>query len=105
LNYRERLDIIADILGVANPRAKKTKIMYQANLSYKILLKYLGELIEASLLEFENEQQFYMLTQKGQDFLQVYEKYSRTNKSIEPYLDNIRTTKKRLEDLCSSNQL
>jgi predicted transcriptional regulator len=51
--YRDRLAIIADILEVANRSVKKTQIMYQANLSYKVLQKYLTELSEATLLEFQ----------------------------------------------------
>jgi predicted transcriptional regulator len=40
MNYRDKLDIIADILTVASRNAKRTQIMYQANLSYKVLCDY-----------------------------------------------------------------
>ena len=43
-NYRGKLDIIADILRVVSGNAKKTQIMYQANLSYRVLQKYLAEI-------------------------------------------------------------
>lgn len=43
MGYRSRYEIIADMLNVVSGRAKKTKIMYQANLSYKLLQKYLAE--------------------------------------------------------------
>ena len=64
-NYRDRLDIIADILNVVSREAKKTQIMYQANLSYKVLQRYLNEIVQAALVRFETGSQSYMLTFKG----------------------------------------
>jgi predicted transcriptional regulator len=55
MNYRSKLDIIADILVVARNDAKRTQIMYQANLSYKVLVKYLDEVVDSSLISFEHE--------------------------------------------------
>ena len=66
-SYRGKLDIIADILRVAMGNAKKTQIMYQANLSYKVLQKYLAEIIEASLISFEDEKRCYILTAKDKN--------------------------------------
>ena len=101
-NYRSRLDIIADILQVVSQNAKKTQIMYQANLSYKVLQRYLGDITSASLINFETEEQCYVLTQKGQDFLQAYKDYAKTNKSIEKHLNDVDNKKKSLEELCSN---
>jgi len=42
---RNDLDICADILKVAKTGAKKTQIVYQANLNFKIVKKYLQRLI------------------------------------------------------------
>jgi predicted transcriptional regulator len=100
-NYRGRLDIIADILDVARENAKKTQIMYQANLSYKVLQRYLAEIIEASLIYFEDEKRCYGLTDKGREFLDAYQKYSRTNKRIERRLNDAQAKRKVLEKLCS----
>ena len=102
MNYRDKLDIIADILTVASRNAKRTQIMYQANLSYKVLCKYLNEVVEASLLSFENEQQRYVLTVKGKEFLETYKEYFKTNKNVEKRLDDIRVQRKVLENLCGS---
>jgi predicted transcriptional regulator len=99
-NYRNRLDIIADILRVASRNPKKTHIMYQANLSYKILQRYLSEVSEASLVSFNADSQNYALTEKGQQFLKTYLEYSKNNKSIEKNLINITNKKKILNDLC-----
>jgi predicted transcriptional regulator len=101
-SYRVRLDIIADILQVASQNAKKTQIMYQANLSYKVLQKYLKEVTAASLISFETAEQCYVLTQKGQDFLEAYKDYDKTNKSIEKRLNDIDNKKKNLEGLCAN---
>ena len=104
VNYRGRLDIIADILRVVRQSAKKTHIMYQANLSYKVLQRYLRNIMAASLVSFEEEEQCYSLTRKGQEFLEAYEDYAKTNKSIEKRLSCVNDKKKTLEGLCLSKQ-
>jgi predicted transcriptional regulator len=75
--------------------------MYQANLSYKVLQRYLSEIVEASLISFESAEQHYVLTQKGREFLETYHDYSKTSKSIEKRLDEVFTKKKILEGLCT----
>ncbi len=99
-NYRDRLDIIADILQAASRDAKKTQIMYQANLSYKVLQRYLNEVTDASLVQFQGETQSYLITSKRQDYLTAYKQNARTNKSIEKRLNDISIKKRVLEDLC-----
>jgi len=101
-SYRRRLDIIADILQVTSQNAKKTQIMYQANLSYKVLTKYLKKVSEASLIDFKSEKQCYMLTAKGKTFLEAYKEYSKDNRHLEKRLNEINGKKKTLEELCSS---
>lgn len=99
-NYRQRIDIIADILEVVSLDAKKTQIMFKANLSYKVLIKYLSEILEASLITFEQERRCYTLTNKGHDFLETYKVYCKTNKHIEKRLNYVLDTKKTLDKLC-----
>ncbi len=99
-NYRGRLDIIADILNVASRDAKKTQIMYQANLSYKVLQRYLADVARAQLISFEDARQCYSLTDKGREFLAVYEKYSKTHKNVEKKLGDVAVKRKVLEGLC-----
>jgi len=100
VNYRDRLDIIADILSVVSREAKKTQIMYQANLSYKVLQRYLNEIAGASLIRFEDSQQIYMLTSKGQNYLDAYREYARCSKSMEKRLNDFTVKRKILEELC-----
>ena len=101
-NYRGRLDIIADILHVVSGSAKKTQIMYQANLSYRVLQKYLAEIVEASLINFEDKRRCYILTVKGREFLDAYQEYSKTNRQVEKRVNDARTKKDVLEKLCAS---
>jgi predicted transcriptional regulator len=84
---------------VAISGAKKTQIMYGANLSFKILNRYLEDVISSSLLKLEDQQQ-YFVTQKGQDFLRAYERYSKINKKADTHLASVRASKKALEDFC-----
>ncbi len=99
-NYRDRLDIIADILNIASQDAKKTQIMYQANLSYKVLQRYLTETIEASLVTFQNQNQRYKLTYKGQEYIDAYKEYARCTRNMEKHLYDFSIKKKVLENLC-----
>ena len=82
MKYRSRTDIVAQILEIANgnsscngesSRANKTKIMYGAYLSYAQLKEYLGVMLESGLLEQDPaNNQFYRTTQKGWQFLKLY---------------------------------
>jgi predicted transcriptional regulator len=102
LGYRRKLDIIADMLLVANNNgAKKTQIMYKANLSYRLLTKYLEQVKKAYLITFERKQRRYVLTSKGQQFLEVYKEYSKRTKYVEKNLSDANGKKKVLESLCS----
>jgi predicted transcriptional regulator len=101
-NYRNRIEIIADILHVVSREAKKTQIMYQANLSYRLLTKYLIEVRKAYLINFERRKRCYVLTSKGTEFLERYKEYSRRNKHVEKQLNDVNGERKVLEKLCSS---
>jgi predicted transcriptional regulator len=97
--YRSKLDIIADILNVASRNPKKTQIMYQANLSFRVLQKYLVEVKDASLVCFEDETQCYALTPKGREFLENYKQYSKTSRQAEKIMDKVNIKKQTLERL------
>ena len=101
--YRDRLQIIASILVIASKRAKKTQIMYQANLSYKLLCRYLREVQGAGLVSFENEE-CYVLTAKGKEFLNKHEEYSKRCRSLEERLNHVNHEKIVLEKMCSATR-
>jgi predicted transcriptional regulator len=102
--YRDRLNIIADILNVATRRAKKTQIMYQANLNHTLLKKYLRDILAARLIRYNVNTQLFILTEKGQGFLKVYDRYSKTNKNVEKWLDEVAMKRKVLENLSVVDQ-
>ena len=97
--YRDRLQIIADVLSIAGSGAKKTRIMYQANLSYKLLCKYLDEVIAAGLVGCENGD-CYVLTLKGEEFLSKYGEYSTRCKDLEEQFNFVNGEKRVLEKMC-----
>jgi len=104
LGYREHFDIIADILSVAGQNAKKTRIMYQANLSYSVLQRCLSEVVAWSLVSFDGQSQSYVLTPKGQAFLYAYKEYSKIRQRVEKRLNDVATKRKVLEQLCCAPQ-
>ncbi|MBS7633148.1 hypothetical protein KEJ15_05975 [Candidatus Bathyarchaeota archaeon] len=103
--YRSKVDIIADMLKAIGESAKKTQIMYRSNLSYKLLSKYLNDIIEAGLIIFEPDGQCYTLTSKGKEFLERYKEYSRCSRHVSRQLSEIQLKRKVLEDLCVNKDL
>lgn len=69
---RNDLDICADILQVARAGAKKTRIVYQADLNFKIVKGYLQRLIANGMLDPSPEGRLYMTTSVGVDFIERY---------------------------------
>jgi len=69
---RNDLDICADILKVSKAGAKKTHIVYRANLNFKIVKKYLSRLIDNGFLLDGSENGTFVTTERGSDFLEQY---------------------------------
>jgi predicted transcriptional regulator len=103
--HRTKLKILASILSVVrnNNGAKKTQIMYQAYLSYKLLLQYLYEITEIGFLKFENE--YYKLTSKGEEFLEKFNEYNESRKIVNDQLHNVENKKSELEEMCCITNL
>lgn len=99
--YRGRLEIVRDVLQVVDEAgdsgSKKTHIMYGANLSYKLLTRYLGEVLEAGLV-CKNEA-CYLITDRGREFLQVYQDYEKTYREIQKRNARLNSGKEELEKL------
>ena len=71
------MKIINDILSVAKHGARKTHIMYRANLSYDQLNEYLTFLLDNGLIEKEADSEYegaviYKVSNKGRQFLERY---------------------------------
>lgn len=69
---RNDLDICADILVAAKNGAKKTHIVYRANLNFRIVKAYLRKLLEIGLLRFSSDNRLFTTTEEGFDFLRRY---------------------------------
>jgi predicted transcriptional regulator len=69
---RSSIDIVANILEIAKDGAKKTRIMYLANLSFDQLKKYLDFLINKNLLEYNSIERKYKTTIRGSEFLKMF---------------------------------
>ena len=98
VKYRGRLQIIADILSVVRDGAKKTHVMYQANLSFTLLKRYLTEVLEAGLVRCDDED-CYKLTRRGRSFLDRFGEYSKRCERVEEELNNVNDEKTVLENL------
>ena len=101
MGYRNKLDIIADMLHVTSNGAKKTQIMYRANLNYGLLTKRLNEIRKACLISFERKRRCYVMTSKGKQFLEVYEQYLKCISNLEKHVNETNGKKKILESMCS----
>jgi predicted transcriptional regulator len=67
MQYRDRTEIIRQILNIANGAEDitRTKIMYKAFLSYNQLKDYLALLTERNLLRYDSITHTYKTTEKG----------------------------------------
>jgi len=101
--YRYSLEIVKDMLLTALVRVRKTRIMYQANLSYRLMEKYLNSLLDSGLLECD-EGSFYLITGKGKDFLQMYDDYLERCKKINDDANGVLKHRLKLENMCSNSE-
>jgi predicted transcriptional regulator len=98
MRYRKSLEIVADILDAVGDGAKKTRVMYIANLSYKLLEKYLGKTVEAGLVSFNNGH--YEVTEKGQVFLERFKSFSSRYSKLESKIEEASFERAVLESMC-----
>ena len=101
---RNSLEIVRDMLSAALVRIKKTRIMYRARLSYRLMEKYLNTLLESGLLECVDDS-CYLITWKGKNFLQMYEDYRERCGRIGEEIRGARKDRLLLENMCFNNEL
>jgi len=70
MKRRNNLDVQAEILEIARKGARKTWIVYKANLNFEIVKGYIKELVEKGLLQYEG--MIYRTTRQGLMFLEQY---------------------------------
>ena len=66
---RTKYEIVHDILENCQNGAKKTWVMYRANLSYDLTTNYLNDLAKRGLIE--NKDGLYYITDKGKQLLEL----------------------------------
>jgi predicted transcriptional regulator len=69
---RNRVEIMADILGLCSKPQTKTQVMYGTNLSWRMLQHYLSQLQKLGLLEIHDETKKYVTTKRGKEFIQKW---------------------------------
>ena len=69
---RTNLEITAEILNFCKKPRTKTHVMYNANLSWEMLQKYLSQLQSRGLLEVHHSQTKYATTEKGLKFVEKW---------------------------------
>jgi len=80
---RDRLKIILDILDICNSGANKTKIVYQANLNFKMVNVYIDILMNEGLLHPQDASngKIFLTTIRGKELLknvrQIYDRLDR----------------------------
>jgi predicted transcriptional regulator len=102
--HRSGLEIAVDVLSVVSVRTRKTRIMYQANLSFRLIEKYLATLLEQELLKCDTGS-CYVITQKGRKFLRMYYEYVERCKKIGDDLDEAHNKRLALENMCFNERL
>jgi len=99
--YRNRLEIVRDILKIAEDAGdsgpKKTHIMYGANLSYRLVIRYLDSVLDAGLVH--NRGPYYLITDRGKEFLKVYEDYEREHIAVKKHNARLNHGKEELEKM------
>ncbi|MBN1784754.1 MAG: hypothetical protein JW815_03360 [Candidatus Bathyarchaeota archaeon] len=69
---RDRVEIMAEILGLCSEPRTKTHVMYGTNLSWKMLQYYLSELQSLGLLEIHDNSTRYVVTIRGREFVEKW---------------------------------
>jgi len=89
---RNRLEITQAILDIARDGVRKTRIMHTANLSFKLLEKYVNGLVRAGLLKVREgeKKKTYKTSEKGLQFLREFE-------ALEEYATILATKRHRLD--------
>ena len=103
--HRSRLEILGSILSVIekNGGVKKTQIMYQSYLSYRLLINYLKDIIEADFVFEENN--LYKLSPKGERFLNQLNEFKNAVEQNNKHLNQLEYQKVLLESSCPCKKI
>jgi predicted transcriptional regulator len=83
LKHRSKEEIAALVLEaiVNTHRPTQTMIMYKAYLTHVQLKEFLASLMEKGLIEYNNLERIYTITEKGMHFLEVYNQLNQLHTS------------------------
>jgi len=99
MQYRHRFEILADVVRAAGPGAKKTRIMFLANLSYALLKRYLEEAVNLGFLQVRARE--FLATPRGEEFLAKYSAFRSSSSRLKAELESLRSETELLEQMCS----
>ncbi len=86
--YRNRIDIIAQLLDAASTPITKTKMMYRAMLSYEQLKEYLVILAENDLIAYDEPSRKFTTTAQGYQFIKRYDELHQLIEPIAPITES-----------------
>lgn len=95
---RDGLSIVAAILEATRYGAAKTRIMIGANLSFRMLEKYLDSVIAVGFVKFENSR--FVLTEQGWTFLKRYQNYDERFARVQKALKALGSEREQLAKQC-----
>jgi predicted transcriptional regulator len=78
---RSYFEIAAEIIKASAEPAQLTKIVYDSYINFSIAHRYIDQLVGAGLIEEIPETNTYRSTQKGMEYLEVYDNLKRLIKS------------------------
>jgi predicted transcriptional regulator len=67
---RDRVEIMAEILGLCQKPQTKTHVMYGTNLSWKMLQQYLAHMQSKGLLEEQEDCAKFVSSMRGREFVE-----------------------------------
>ena len=100
---RDRLGIIAAILDSADSGSNKTKIMFEANLSFRLLNKYLDIAVNAGFVQVDGS--VYLLTENGRGFLRRYGEFRRRYNRMQKMLQTLASEHEQMSNIVEKNKL
>jgi predicted transcriptional regulator len=75
--YRDKIDIIAQLLNAARSGATRTEMIYGVMITYGQLKEYLQMLTDNNLIRYDKAGQRFITTHKGYQFMETYEDLSK----------------------------
>jgi predicted transcriptional regulator len=100
---RDRISIITNILKAANSGSCKTHIMFDANLSFRVLEKYLNAALNYGLI---NQEEFkYKVTDIGREYFEQYKHFEECYISAQKMLESLSCERERLARFCSTSNV